>query len=36
MSALISALAALPMVDFVSEPGSLLDVFFEVYGTDPR
>jgi len=36
MSALISALAALPVVDFVSEPGSLLDVFFEVYGTDPR
>jgi len=36
MTALISALADLPVVDFVSEPGSLLDVFFEVYGTDAR
>jgi hypothetical protein len=36
MSELIGALAALPVVDFVREPGSLLDVFFEVYGTDSR
>jgi ABC-2 type transport system ATP-binding protein len=36
MTALISALGDLPVVDFVSEPGSLLDVFFEIYGTDSR
>jgi hypothetical protein len=36
MTALISALSDLPVVDFVSEPGSLLDVFFEIYGTDSR
>jgi ABC-2 type transport system ATP-binding protein len=36
MAPLIAALAALPVVDFVSEPGSLLDVFFEIYGTESR
>jgi ABC-2 type transport system ATP-binding protein len=36
MTAVISALSDLPVVDFVSEPGSLLDVFFEIYGTDSR
>jgi len=36
MLPLLSALARLPVVDFVSEPGSLLDVFFEIYGEESR
>ncbi len=36
MMPLLQQLATLPVVDFVSEPGSLLDVFFEIYGEDSR
>ena len=36
MAPLITALAQLPVVEFTSEPASLQDMFFEIYGQDAR